>query len=322
MNRGWRQLVGLVGIGMVCLLGIAPGQTWGATRFDLGLQGGYRQDRLDWNIAGSVDVLSELVWENLDIYQLQLTSALTGAAIFPGGRLTARGLLGAGRMVAGDNRDSDYAGDGRTLEFSRSSNDAGDGQVYDFSLGAGLEFSLPSGLRLTPLLGYSHHEQHLVLQDGVQTLSQPQLVPHSRFSPPPLGAISGLDSTYEARWYGPFVGFDLSYPITPAWLLTATAELHWGEMKAEADWNLRSDFAHPVSFRQRADAYGLVLAARAHYALAERWDLVLAADYTDWSTDPGLDQIYFADGGVSATRLNEVNWRSFALQAGLQYRFF
>lgn len=321
MNRGWRQCVGL-GIGLACLLGGFPAQARGEAQLDIGLQGGYRQDRLDWNIAGNVDVLSELEWEQLDILQSQLTAQLIGESIFPGGRPAARGLLGVGSIVAGDNRDSDYAGNGRTLEFSRSNNDAGDGQVYDFALGAGLEFSLPSGLHLTPMLGYSYHEQQLVLQDGVQTLSQPQLVASSGFSPPALGGFAGLDSSYAARWYGPWIGCDFSYRVTAAWRLTGTAELHWGEMKAEADWNLRSDFAHPVSFRQLADAYGLVLGAKAHYELAPRWDLVLAGDYSDWWTDPGLDRIYFADGRVGATRLNEVNWSSFALQAGLQYRFF
>lgn len=321
MNRGWRQWVGL-GIGLVCLLASFPLQAWGEAQLDIGLQGGYRQDHLDWSIAGNVDVLSELEWEQLDILQVQLTAQMIGEPIFPGGRPAARGLLGVGSIVAGDNQDSDYAGNGRTLEFSRSNNDAGDGQVYDFVLGAGLEISLPSGLHLTPLLGYSHHEQQLVLQDGVQTLSLPQLVAASSFSPPPLGGFPGLDSSYDARWYGPWIGCDFSYGVTAAWRLTGTAELHWGEMEAKADWNLRSDFAHPVSFRQQADAYGLVLGARAHYELAPRWDLVLAGDYSDWWTDPGLHRIYFADGRVGATRLNEVNWSSFALQAGVQYRFF
>ena len=312
----------LAGVVLAGLLAGFGGQAWGESRLELGLQGGYRQDRLDWSIAGNVDVLSELEWEALDILQLQLTAAITGDSLFPGGRLAGRGLLGVGSIVAGDNRDSDYAGNGRTLEFSRSNNDAGDGQVLDFSLGAGLEFSPNPGLQLRPLFGYSYHEQQLVLQDGVQTLSVPQLVAHSRFSPPALGALPGLDSSYDARWDGPWLGCDLSYRLTPAWLLTGTAELHWGEMKAEADWNLRSDFAHPVSFRQVADAYGVVLGAKAQYDLGPRWQLLLAADYADWSTDPGLDQIYFADGSVGFTRLNEVNWSSFALQAGLQYRFF
>jgi outer membrane protease len=321
MIRRWRRRAALLGLGLTWLLGCFPGQASGQPRFELGLQGGYRQDSLDWTIAGNVDVLSELEWTELDIYQLQLTLGLLSQPILPGARLAGRALFGVGRIVAGDNRDSDYAGNQRSLEFSRSNNDAGDGRVYDLSLAGGLQFEPTPGLQLTPLFGWSHHEQQLVLQGGVQTLSQPQLVAHTSFSPPALGPFPGLDSSYDARWYGPWVGCDLNYQFSPRWRLSGTAELHWGEMKAEADWNLRSDFAHPVSFRQIADAYGLVLGVAGNYALDERWILHLGANYSDWWTDPGLDQIYFADGQVGNTRLNEVNWHSLALLAGLQYRF-
>lgn len=321
MIRRWRRMAALLGLGLICLLGCAPGQARAETRLELGLQGGYRQDSLDWNIAGNVDVLSELEWTELEIYQLQLTMGLLTKPILPGARLAGRGLLGVGSIVAGDNRDSDYAGNQRSLEFSRSNNDAGDGRVYDLSLALGLQLEPRPGLQLTPLLGLSYHEQQLVLRDGVQTLSQPQLVAHASFSPPALGPLPGLDSSYDARWYGPWIGCDLSYQLSPRWRLSGTAELHWGEMKAQADWNLRTDFAHPVSFRQIADAYGLVLGVAGHYALDERWALRLGANYSDWWTNPGLDRIYFADGRVGNTRLNQVNWSSFALLAGVQYRF-
>lgn len=321
MIGGWRRQAALAGLGLACLLGCCPDQARAETRLELGLQGGYRQDRLDWTIAGNVDVLSELEWTKLDIYQLQLTMGLLGQPILPDTRLAARGLLGVGRIVAGDNRDSDYAGNQRSLEFSRSNNDAGDGRVYDFSLGIGLQFEPTPGLQLTPLLGFSYHEQQLVLQDGVQTVSQPQLVAHTGFAPPALGPLPGLDSSYDARWYGPWIGCDLNYRVAPRWLLSGTAQLHWGDMKAEADWNLRTDFAHPVSFRQLADAYGLALGVAGQYALEERWSVHLGANYSDWWTDPGLDRIYFADGRVGNTRLNQVNWTSLALLAGLQYRF-
>jgi hypothetical protein len=47
----------------------------------------------------------------------------------------------------------------------------------------------------------------------------------------------------------------------------------------------------------------------------------LAFTYLKWSTDPGLDRLYYANGSVAETRLNEVNWDSYALMLGLVYRF-
>ena len=43
----------------------------------LDLSAGYRVDQLDWNIAGTIsgtnpNIISELTWSDLEIYQLQL----------------------------------------------------------------------------------------------------------------------------------------------------------------------------------------------------------------------------------------------------------
>ncbi len=313
--------LGLIVWGLVLWLVASPAGVRAATEVELGLQGGYRQDVLDWNIAGNVDVLSDLQWRRLEIAQVQATASLRGSQVPWGGRWAARGLVGIGAILDGRNQDSDYAGDQRTLEFSRSNNDAGDGRVLDFSVAGGWEWSHGPGLRITPLLGYSRHEQRLVVRDGRQTLSRPELLPHAQLAPPGLGPILGLDSDYEARWEGPWVGCALDLPLSPDWQLTSLGELHWGDFEATADWNLRTDFAHPVSFRQTADSLGVVLEFAGHYRLNSRWTLHLAGNYAAWSTYPGLHRIYFADGRVGHTRLNEVNWTSYALQAGLQVRF-
>ncbi|MEJ2724057.1 MAG: hypothetical protein P8175_05315, partial [Deltaproteobacteria bacterium] len=57
------------------------------------------------------------------------------------------------------------------------------------------------------------------------------------------------------------------------------------------------------------------------YVLEGPWSVSLTANYQDWSTDAGLDRLYYADGTVSETRLNEVNWKSYAVLAGITYRF-
>ena len=44
-------------------------------------------------------------------------------------------------------------------------------------------------------------------------------------------------------------------------------------------------------------------------------------DYQDWSTDEGTDRVFFADGTIAKTQLNEVNWSSYALSLGLSLRF-
>jgi hypothetical protein len=294
---------------------------------ELVLSAGYRVDNFDWNIAGDIhgnnpNILSELSWEDLEIYQLELyNKTIVGEVIY------LRGSLGYGWIKDGDNQDSDYLEDNRSLEFSRSNNDADDGDTLDASLGIGYPFTFGSGfVGLTPLVGYSYHEQNLTMTNGNQTITWISLDPDFPDGPP-LGPMLGLDSTYEAQWKGPWVGFDLIFTSKAVHRYLAQVEAyvnleyHWADYCAEADWNLRTDFAHPKSFEHDADGHGIILSAGWNVVWSGHWALNANFDYQDWSTDHGTDRTFFSDGSVEETRLNEVDWRSYAIMVGLSYRF-
>ncbi len=276
---------------------------------------GYRHDNLDWNIAGNSsgtnpNVLSELEWSDLEIIQIKLQ-----ARAVVNRRFYLRALVDYGWIYDGQNRDSDYAADNRTAEFSRSLNLTEDDQVWDASLGLGWLFTFGTDYcRLAPMLGYSIHKQNLRITDGFQVI-------------PPTGAFAGLDSTYKARWNGPWIGFDLIFG-TPAkrkqgheTRFVMSAEYHLADYYAEADWNLRDDFQHPKSFEHETDGRGLVLGAQWLFGFRSNWDFSLSGRYRKWETDSGVDRVFMTNGSRSETMLNEVNWESFELMAGVNYRF-
>jgi hypothetical protein len=288
---------------------------------EIGLSAGYREDEFDWNIAGNSsgnnpNILSELTWEDLQIFQVGVhAKTVIGRAFY------LRGKFDYGWIFDGDNQDSDFAGDDRTLEWSRSNNNADDDDVLDASLGIGYQFRLAKDkCRVTPLVGYSYHEQNLRLTDGVQTVSEPGLAPPG-VTPPPLGPFGGLDSKYEAEWKGPWVGLDVSVRPTEKLTMMATFEYHWADYEAKAKWNLRTDLNQPKSFTHDADGEGVVASLGLAYAVVKKCSLNLTFNYQDWSTDPGTDKTFFADGTTAKTRLNEVNWESYAVMLGVSYRF-
>jgi hypothetical protein len=98
-------------------------------------------------------------------------------------------------------------------------------------------------------------------------------------------------------------------------------EYHWPDYEAEADWNLRTDLAHPKSFEHDADGTGVILSADLNVYFNANWALNLNCDYQRWETNAGIDRAFFADGTTSDTRLNEVQWDSYALTIGATYRF-
>ncbi|MEN8135855.1 MAG: TonB-dependent receptor [Thermodesulfobacteriota bacterium] len=297
-------------------------------RLDLELNVGSRVDQLDWSIAGNIDgdnpnILSELTWEDLEITEI----ISKGRIIMINNRVpfggTLRGSFSYGEIESGANQDSDFGLDNRTNEWSRSNNRADEGEVWDLTLGGGLVFKTPNRkLIISPLIGGSYHAQNLTIHDGEQTLSLDN--PFSADpadDPPPVGPIAGLASTYEAEWRSGWVGVDLEFQPIPAFELHGSVELHAAEFEAVADWNLRSDFKHPKSFtHESTEAAGVVAGFGTKFG-ARNLLVNLDLHYQKWRAEDGIDKTYFSDGSIGATRVNEVNWESFSVAAGLTVRF-
>ena len=292
----------------------------GAADVDLGMDLGYRAADMRWSIAGTSsgccpNVLSELTWDNLEVAELSLhlKSFTQSGLVF-----SAEGAYGS--IYSGDNRDSDYLGDNRSLEFTRSENATDGDAMWYGSLGLGWRLrgtGVGSMATLVPWVGYAQHGQDLRITDGYQTVS-------AYGFPQPLGPFDGLDSTYRSRWTGPWAGLDLELEPGAGVQLTLGMQYHWPDYYAKANWNLRYDYAHPVSFEQKADGQGQVLRLGLSLpgpdaAPTLRWRI--DADWERWESDAGVDRVFFADGTTATTRLNEVVLNTWSVSAGFDARF-
>ncbi len=282
--------------------------------WNVSLTSGYRVDELKFNIAGlfgTPNVLSELTWTDLEAAELSLAFRWR-----PESGFYLRGGIDYGWIQSGDCQDSDYYGDNRTEEFSRSYSDS-DGSLIDADAAIGYRIEIPSSsgflrLGLAPVYGYSVHMQNLNMTDGIQVVSEDGTG---------LGPFSGLDSSYDTRWDGSFVGLDIDLALGARHELTSSFEYHWLAYEAEENWNLRSDFEHPVSFRHEANGRGLI--ARAGYrfrCFSNAW-LGLNLNYRKLETDSGSDKTYFADGTSVIAPLNEVIWESWSAGLSLSVNF-
>lgn len=284
-------------------------------RFDF--SAGSRRDKIKWNIAGDINgaspnILSELSWNDLRIFQIK-----ADAKFIFGKRLRMEGSYGYGWIYRGDNQDSDYAGDNRTFEFSRSNNKTDDDNVSDWSAGLGYQFNLADAdylyghkVALTLLAGYSEHKQNLRITNGFQTIDTINNT---------YGPFDGLNSTYQAGWKGPWLGTEFE---TAKGKFTGLLrfEYHWADYLAEADWNLRDDFAHPVSYTHTAEGKGTIVSLGIGYNIKVNWLVYLRTDFQDWETNNGIDQTFFSDGTSADTQLNRVEWKSTAVMLGVRCR--
>lgn len=281
---------------------------------------GLRQNEFDWNIASDTtgtatpNILSELTWSDIVVFEVSgklVHVQRANYGILKGNLLLEAEVVG-GRTVTGDNQDSDYNGDNRTLEFSRSNNNANRGYSYGGEIATGYEFNLAQKKRpgshtlfkMGPIIGYGFHRQEYVITEGNQTI-------------PALGVFTGLDSKYIADWYGPFAGLQTSLEHNRH-LFTFRGEYHDLTYDAEAQWNLRADFKQDPSYTHEADdASGIELNAGYSYALDSFTDITLDYTYLDRKAENGTDTTFFVNDTVISTRLNEVNDTSHALRLGL-----
>jgi hypothetical protein len=273
-----------------------------------------RTDEFRWNIAGDINggnpnILSELSWKKIKVQQLSLSGALRRPNAY-----YAEASGAVGMIVGGRNQDSDYAGNHRTLEFSRSNNDASQGRVDDLRVGAGFPFEKPGDSLVIPLIGWGYSSERLFMSHGNQTVS-------ALGNPMPLGPFSGLNSNYRHRWQGAWVGLRSGAALSPR----SSAQMTFRYFPnlsylAAADWNLRDDFSHPKSYEHQAKGKGWEWVPSLSYDVSSANTLTVDLSWRHWRAGPGTDRVFFADGTSSETRLNEVVWDSLSFELSLAFR--
>lgn len=303
---------------------------------EITLMAGYRQDSLDWNINGagnpvgsSPNILSELIWRDLNIFQIRGDVSAANAD-----EIYFRGSFGYGWVLNGENQDSDYAGDNRTLEFSRSINGVNGSQVLDLKGGLGVRFPFGSLTKhsFAPLLGYSYHTQQLNMTNGNQVLFDlPNLQVLDPFATGtiPLGPFPGLNSSYDAVWSGFWVGTDFLFDLESKGSMYLHLERHWPKYRATANWNLRSEFAHPLSFEHNANGEGWVMELGwQNKPTRNNWDWGVSLVLQQWDTGSGTDRTYLVIPGPPCNGncytegiLNEVNWSSRSINITLSKKY-
>jgi Protochlamydia outer membrane protein len=238
---------------------------------------GYRQDKFQWELAGPDNVpkvMSRLTWEDLRIFELQADFKKITCQ-----NLYFRASGDYGWIFDGKNKDADFAYDSathRTIEYSRSDNKANCGQVYDASAGLGYFYRWCFGvsqMRFAPVGGYAYHAQNLHMYDGYQSidLDNPNFEGHH---------FHDLNSTYRARWYGPWVGVDLYYHINDCLTITGSFEYQWLQYHARGHWNLRQDILG--DFHHRGFGRGYFTTVGIDYNFCAGWYIgaLLKFDYS------------------------------------------
>lgn len=295
-----------------------PARFLGSPDYELntGLEAGYRTSELKWNVGGDgvtvPNILSELKWEDINGYVVKpsveytrKTGALKG--------LNLQASVNKSITASGKNQDSDYADNNRTAEFSRSNNSADAGHSEGFSASIGYAFNFSDSrsknlTRFTALVGYAMQNQKFVIRDGFQTI-------------PAIGSFPDLRSSYDMELSMPFIGAELYSRFADVHSIELNAQISKGTYNGTGRWNLRTDFAHPVSFKQEADGHGFLVGAKYGWNIYPRTQFTLATNFNYFKATDGTDIVYLANGTTQQGGFREARFMSMDYLAGLNYNF-
>ncbi|UEG52579.1 hypothetical protein LLH06_16610 [Mucilaginibacter daejeonensis] len=266
-------------------------------RLTISISGGYAQLNTSWSIAGNVkgqkpNILSELKWTGLKgpVLDVGLRYQFTDHWFVSGKFINT--LFRGGTVT-----DTDYSGDDRTGEAFRIELPVqkGNDKVYDLMLG--YRISLADRWRMDISAGYNDYRQHLYLTDPVNR--------------------TDLNSTYQNSWRG------ASVLVAPAFQASSRLTLH-GTVKydqirydAVGNWDQVNEFAHPISFRHRANGYGFTVGAGVMYELNRNLSIDLRGYGFKRETGNGTDKLYLANGNESITQFNGARSTGYQLLLGL-----
>ncbi len=274
---------------------------------------GYRQDKFNWSIAGphgDPNILSELEWEDLEMVQAYGEFRYVSCTNYV---IKIEGDVG--HIYSGHNTDSDYHKHDRKDLFSRSENKAGKGFVYDAQAAVGYQYrSTCSRFVAAPLIGWSFHEQSLHLFDGISAFEAAH--------PGTIRPLVALDSTYRARWSGPWIGGDFTARVESCAYVFGGIECHLARYHGLGNWNLRPEIR---SFIQRANGYGFIARLGGNWDIWDNWSLGVLGEYRRFCTRKGSDHLnVIAENGdlVSLrSRLNLAKWEAAMVSAFVSWRY-
>ena len=209
-----------------------------------------------------IPILSELSYTEIESAGFGLEGGYT-TGLFYGYGLNLQAKMSRSVIYDGKDQDSDYdrlLTDEGTLvdnEFSRSYADLGKDYINRYQIGVFLQKYDPykSKHTLSMGVGLSGDEYGLRSINGVQVI-------------PDEGPFNGLDSHYDASVDAVFISMQYDYRF---WPHTLSFDYQYARIdyEAEADWNLRSDFAHPKSFTQEGKGSGDRMALKYSYELSD-----------------------------------------------------
>lgn len=311
MKKIATKLAAIAAVTVISVSGIAFADAQG---IQVGL--GYRQDSLKWK-AHDHGVLNPRVDSHLHFKDLEILTlgakykGLLGCSVYTRANFDYGWVLD-GRVrekVSIEDRESAgrfrhqglfVEGDYATIFFHNKIKHSS--YVWDLNLGIGtpMDFCLCEDVKFAPMVGFSYDRHHLKAgnrnnirieeSDSEEIFS---LASDSSRSGCHKGSNGG---TFSTSFWGPWLGFDISYNNPGCWNLFGEFELHFGRAERERTSHSGSHFLD--GYDATKNFWGPTFRVGGNYMFCDCYYLEGTLSYLYWQSYGCRDQLYWSSASV------------------------
>ena len=259
------------------------------SQLNISASSGLFTQNFSWSVAGNYagqnpNIYSELNWDKIkgQVYCIDVEYRFRK-------KFFVAGSSKYGGIKSGSITDADYKSDNRTDRSYYAQFSSGNSNLFNTNLSVGYVLIHKRKFILDASLGYGYQTESLNIRPGKEDSSI---------------ITTGLNSSYAITISGPHLGMHIQYNLTEKFSIGFLVRLQLLNYDGKADWNLATNFQHPVSFRQLATGYQLNNELRLGYVLNKNLKLFLSLENDHLKTSSGDDVLYKSSGDVFISHFN------------------
>lgn len=249
-------------------------------------------NKTSWSISGDIygkspEYLSELIWKNLN-FSYGLESSYTFD------KYSINIIISHSRTFKGTVSDTDYTADGRTGINYHENYPSANSSFFVFQV-------FPQ---------YNLYKDKLFLNIGYNYMSSDNMMNHS----------TTVNSKYSWFLKGLQVGVKYNVEFSKILNYNISTNILLNKYYAKADWILRNDLKHPISFDHKMKStFGINTLNSINYSLNDKYFISIKNRVLYIGGNKGQDQTYLRSGGILFTQikyikiLNVENYFSFTV---------
>lgn len=257
----------------------------------LSFSSGLVNTNLSWNISGNLagenpNVLSELIWENV----IGINFSGNYEAWYK--RVGVSINYANTSYFKGNATDTDYLKDNRTEISFFSELNAKESTSNQQELKAKYKIIDKEKTKVILSLGYVLINQTFRLRDE-----------------------GSLNSFYQPKWQGVLIGAKTIFRYKR---VSLCPYINYSQLDytAKADWNLITNFKHPISFEHFANGFGLKAGFMFELKTFKNINFTLNYFHQYLSTGKGTENLYLIDNSIKKTRVNDITSKAHFLTIG------